>query len=99
SPNDFRAYKWRPAAVSLPDNLVPLVHADNAGLDFIFIVIPGDSSVICHLAATTRVKYGSVKCYFIAFDGDNSGGAFIGKAIFVIEQFCLHCYAAPVNLL
>src|SRR5579875_1608451 len=71
----------------VPDNVVALIHGDNACL----LVFPRNSAAIRHLSAATGIKYRCIQRDLVAFYGDDLRGALVCEAVGMVEQFRLHC--------
>src|SRR5438270_74086 len=83
--NHFCAHCRRWAIECVPDKVVAFVHGNDSGP---ILIPPGDGTMIGHLSTTTGEKDGGIKSYLITFDSDDFGTTFVGKAIFMVEQFC-----------
>jgi hypothetical protein len=70
----------------MPDQVVAFVEGDHVRP--ILVIIPANGATVGHLATTAWEKDGGVEGNIVTFDGHDYSTAFVGKTIFMIEQFC-----------
>src|SRR6266852_5282771 len=95
SSGNLGSHHWRGTIKRVPDNIIALVKSDDIGQGL--LVIPGDDTLVGHLPTPAWIEHSGVKGNLVTHDCYNLRTTFIGIAILMIEQFCLHKVLAPLQ--